>query len=154
MISVENQIDSPRGGCFLRDMCKVGYARFVQRPLLALVRLRWDGNCPSPFFLKYSENIVKVAAVKHGLNQDAVRKHLEFLVESGAVYIESTANEEESYFIYDLEKFTDGDSKNCGYPVNGCSSSSDSLSLRFGDTRHDNSSPIKPDNGAQMSEFF
>ena len=102
----------------------------------------------------YSENIVKVAAAKHGLNQDVVRKHLAFLVESGAVYIELTANEEESYFIYDLEKFTDGDSKNCGDPANGCSSSSDSLSLGFGDTRHDNSSPIEPDNGAQMSEFF
>lgn len=58
------------------------------------------------------ENIVKVAAAKLGLNEDTLRKHLEFLVESGAVYIELTAKEEESYFIYNLEKFNDEDSKN------------------------------------------
>ena len=50
MISVKNQIDSPRGGCFLGDMYKVGYAQFAQRPLIGLVRLRWDNNCPSPLF--------------------------------------------------------------------------------------------------------
>ena len=50
MISDENQIDNVRGGCFLRDMYKVGYARFAQRPLIELVRLRWDDNCPSLFY--------------------------------------------------------------------------------------------------------
>lgn len=46
-----------------------------------------------------TENIVKVASAKNGLSEDAVQKHLEFLVESGAVYVQLTAKGEESYFI-------------------------------------------------------
>ena len=63
----------------------------LEKPIYQGIKTIWKADRWRPF----SENIVNEASVKYGLNQDAARKRLEFLVESGAVYIELTTNEEE-----------------------------------------------------------
>ena len=50
----------------------------------------------------YSENIVDTVAKKYGLNETKVKKRLDHLVETGAIYIAVTERGD-SYFIFDPE---------------------------------------------------
>ena len=53
----------------------------------------------------HADNIVAVAAKKTGLAAVTIRKNLDFLVESGAVYVSTTDTGEDSYFIFNPAKF-------------------------------------------------
>lgn len=53
----------------------------------------------------HADNIVAVAAKETGLAAVTIRRNLDFLVESGAVYVSITDSGEDSYFIFNPAKF-------------------------------------------------
>ena len=53
----------------------------------------------------HADNIVAVAAKETGLAAVTIRRNLDFLVESGAVYVSTTDSGEDSYFIFNPAKF-------------------------------------------------
>ena len=52
----------------------------------------------------FEENILKVAAEMSGLPRESLRRTLSSLVESGAIYISKTAEDKDSYYIFNVEE--------------------------------------------------
>ena len=53
----------------------------------------------------FEDNILKVAAEMSGLSRESLRRTLSSLVESGAIYISKTAEDKDSYYIFNVEEF-------------------------------------------------
>ncbi len=120
----------------------------------AILKIRAGHNRP------HAENISKAAAKSLGLTKEQVKKHLESLVETGAVYISQTTKGDDSYFILDVSKLGVCDDKepdgenfdsDCGDMEN------DELDLSLHNMLEGRSpvSPSRsPDTGSDRSEFL
>ena len=53
----------------------------------------------------FEDNILKIAAKMSGLSRESLRRTLSSLVESGAIYISKTAEDKDSYYIFNVEEF-------------------------------------------------
>ena len=71
----------------------------------AIRKIRTSRNRP------HAENISKSVSKNLGLDREQVKKHIESLVETGAVCITLTPKVEDSYFIFDVGKLGVSDSK-------------------------------------------
>ena len=76
----------------------MGNTSLEQAIYLAIDYIRKVQHQKSP----YSENIVDTVAKKYGLNETKVKKQLDHLVETGAIYI-TVMERGDSYFIFDPE---------------------------------------------------
>ena len=89
----------------LRKTCKENYPGNMENGISATaicdaIKKRRKVIKKRPF----EENILKVAAEMNGLSRESLRRTLSSLVESGAIYISKTAEDKDSYYIFNVEE--------------------------------------------------
>ena len=119
-----------------------------------ICKIRTSRNRP------HAENSSKSVAKNLGLDKEQVKKHLESLVETGAVYITLMPKGEDSYFIFDFDKLGVSDSKES---VEDCiepdSDKMEPEESRFGmdnvlEGINETSLPNNSASGSNRSDFF